>query len=520
MRIPQAGQQMKISIEFQKGKPLGCPFNGTCLIVSRTTPFVSTKVAKTRFGSLSKNFDSFLILMVKNRSFSLSSSANATLAVSPAAYEVPFKIPGTPIERQLLHYFYVQAAPDLSGYSSHNFWNNLVLTSCYTEPAVRHATLALGALHRDYVVEGITKPDGDRINSNALQHYNKAIRQLQKYFSNKELLDKRTVLICCRLFYCIEIARQDYPTALRHAKSGLNILKDWKDRQDKQPTSNMNSDPACNVNNLVEAWCDFDPQVRIFENGTPPYLTLTTPEERSGAISCVPAQFHSLSHAWAVMNKLMNWGFHFLGSRIEKEQGLPEDTEIGNLSEKEALKEAIDQWPSVFESFMRSRDSNISSLDKESATMCATIHRGTKVLVHLAAGRSLFDLNDDFNDMLNMAESIIRNYDSKTRHRGFGFETGLVSMLWVLAMNCPDPAMRSRAIWVMKVWPRREGLWDSARISSAVEKAQKFAQSNDALIESPKLRLGSSMKRAGVAPGELYMQLLSSHPHSWKVEHP
>lgn len=506
---------MKTSIRFQKGKQLGCPFNATCLIVSRTTPFMSKKAAKTRFGSLSKDFGSYSILIVNNRASTLSSLANATLAVSPAAYEVPFKIPGTPIERQLLHYFYVQAAPDLSGYSSHNFWSNVVLTSCYTDPAVRHATLALGALHRDYVVEGITKPDGDLINSNALQQYNKAICQLQKYFSNKELLDERTVLICCRLFYCIEMARQDYPAALRHAKSGLNILKDWKARQDKQPTSNMNSGPACNVRNLVEAWCDFDPQVRIFENGTPPYLALTTPEERSGAISCVPAQFHSLSHAWSVVNKLMNWGFHFLGSRIENERGLPEDTEIGNLSEKEALDEAIDQWPSVFESFMRSRDSNISSLDKDSATMCATIHRGTKVIVHLAAGRSLFDLNDDFNDILNMAGSIICNYDSKTRHRGFGFETGLVSMLWVLAMNCPDLAMRSRALWLMKMWPRREGMWNSARISSVVEKVQKSAQSKDVLIESPKVKLESSMERGRVAPGELYMQLLSSHPHSW-----
>ena len=144
-----------------------------------------------------------------------------------------------------------------------------------------------------------------------------------------------------------------------------------------------------------------------------------------------------------------------------------------------------------------------------------TIHRGTKVLVHLPAGRSPFDLNDDFNDILNMAGSIICNYDSKIRHRGFRFATGLVSMLWLLAMNCPGPAMRSRAVWLMKVWPPREGLWDSVRISSVVEKVQEFAQSNNVLIESHKLRLGSSVERAGVALGELYIQFLSSHPHSW-----
>lgn len=80
-------------------------------------------------------------LWARNRSSSSSSLANATLAISPAAYEVPFKTPGTPIKRQLLHYFYIQAVPDLSGYSSHNFWTNLIFTSYYAEPAVHDVSL-------------------------------------------------------------------------------------------------------------------------------------------------------------------------------------------------------------------------------------------------------------------------------------------------------------------------------------------------------------------------------------------
>lgn len=356
-------------------------------------------------------------------------------------------------------------------------------------------------------MEGITKPDGVRINSTALQQYNKALRQLQKYFSNKELLDERTVLICCKLFYCIEIARQDYTTALRHAKSGLIILKDWKDRQEKQPTSNMNSGPDDDIKILVEAWGVVDVQVRIFENGQPPCLVLTTPEERSGAIPCVPSTFYSLRDAWAATNKLMNWGFHFLASRIEHERGMPEDTTIGNLSEWCVLEKEIDQWSVAFQTFIHNPDSIISSLDKDSVTMCATIHRGTKALVHLAAGKSSFEINDDFNEILNMAESIIDNQDvdSKIPHRGSAFETGLVAILWLLTMNCQDPAMRARAIWLMKIWPRRERLWEGARMPSVVERVQDFAQSNAVSTGSPKLKLGSSAERAGEAKGDLYM---------------
>lgn len=438
--------------------------------------------------------------MFKSRSSS--SSSSSTLG-SPAAYELPFKTPGTLIERQLLHYFYVQAAPDLSGYSSHTFWNNLVLPLCHSEPAVRHATLALGALHRDYVVEGIKNPDRDQINSNALLQYNKALRQLQKYISNKELLDEKTILVCCKLFYCIEVARQDYPTALRHVRAGLVLLKEWGGRQKKRPISNMNTTSLDDVDDLVEAFCALDVQIRIFENGKPPYVVLTTPEERSGAVSCVPPTFHSLADAWNVTKKLVNWGSHFLASRIEHERGVPEDNEIGNMSERAVLEKAIDQWPTPFRAFMESQNSNTPSVDRDSAVMCAAIHRGMKVLVHLAAGESAVEVNGDINDILDMVAAIIDNQDidTKSPHRGFGFETGLISVLWLLMMNAQDPAMRARALRLMKMWPRREGIWDGARMSTVVEKVQNFAQSSRFSADKPKERQGSSADN----PGILYM---------------
>ena len=89
------------------------------------------------------------------------------------------------------------------------------------------------------------------------------------------------------------------------------------------------------------------------------------------------------------------------------------------------------------------------------------IHRGTKVLVHLAAGKDAFQTYDDINDVLNMAEEIITNQDvySETPPRGFAFETGFVPVVWLLAINCPGAAMRGRLISrLMKMWARSEGL--------------------------------------------------------------
>jgi hypothetical protein len=365
----------------------------------------------------------------------------------------------------------------------------------------------LAAFHKEYAVEGITKSDCDRVNSSALRQYNKALHQLQKYLSSNELLDKRTVLMCCRLFYCIEIARQDYATALRHLKSGLIILKEWKDSAKSELTSNMNSSPTDYANELIEVFCRLDVQVRILENGQPPYLVLTTPEERSGLVPCVPVTFYSLADAWISMNKLMNWAFQFLALRMEHGRGLLKDIKIGNLGERYILEREIDRWMIAFKAFMERANSNLSSLDSDSAAMCAFIHRGTKLLVHLASRQDSFDLYDDFNNVLNKAEKIITNQDadSKTPPRGFAFETGLVAILWLLAINCPDSAMRARIIWLMKMWPRREGVWDGKQSSGAPEQGQESVQQSQSRDDFTILRLGSSAERAGKEKGEFYL---------------
>lgn len=372
-------------------------------------------------------------------------------------------------------------------------------------PAIRHAALALSALHKEYAIEGITKPGDDQINSNALQQYIKALHYMQEYLSSKEPLDEKTVLIGCKLFYCIEIARQDYKAALRHVKSGLRILKDWKAKQKKQPLSNMNSGPTDDVNDLIENFSHLDVQIRVFEKGQLPYLGLATSEERLGLVPCVPLAFHLLSDVWTVTNKLVNWGFHFLGSSIERKQGMPEDTEIGNLSEMAVFEKELDRWSTAFETFMRNHHANLSSLDLESATTASLVHRATKVMVLLIAERkSPFELHDDFEDMLNMAEMIItyHNVNSMALPRSFTFETGPIATLWLLAMSCQNHDMTARAVRLMDKWPRREGLWDGARVSGAVEKAQRAFQSYQFPTQVPNLRRDSSANREGEGEGE------------------
>lgn len=227
--------------------------------------------------------------------------------VSPKPSLYPPGVPDARAEQQLLHYFCVEAAPDLSGYSSFTFWNDLVLPACHQEPGIQHAVLALSAFHREYVVNRSANTQNGGMNPEALVQYNKALRQLQTYLKNRTAPSKRLVLICCVLFYCIEISRGDYDTALRHVKSGFHILEEWKKTQETLDTS-----PDESLEDLMQVLARLDLQVRIFEGGKPPHIVLTSLEERLGLRQCVPASFRSLLEAWAAMDKLTNvshrWG--------------------------------------------------------------------------------------------------------------------------------------------------------------------------------------------------------------------
>ena len=111
-------------------------------------------------------------------------------------------------ERRAFHYFRSRTASQLSGYFSMQLWDCLIPLSSQYHPAVKHAVVALAAMH-----ERFEKDDRSVLSSNhdisqggfALQHYNRAIRHLTKsVLSNREeSLD--VFLVACILFACFEV---------------------------------------------------------------------------------------------------------------------------------------------------------------------------------------------------------------------------------------------------------------------------------------------------------------------------
>ena len=72
---------------------------------------------------------------------------DSAMAVIPSPV---FEIWGTDKERRCFDFFLNRTAPQLSGFWDSDFWGCLILQATHHQSAIRHAVLALGALHERF----------------------------------------------------------------------------------------------------------------------------------------------------------------------------------------------------------------------------------------------------------------------------------------------------------------------------------------------------------------------------------
>ena len=111
-------------------------------------------------------------------------------------------------ERSAFDTFCKSITSQLSGYFDGWFWNMVILQASHREPPIRHAILALSGLVERVQLEDRSAPSSYSDTCEgvfALQHYNRAIRELKVAAQRRELsLD--VCLIACLLFATFEVS--------------------------------------------------------------------------------------------------------------------------------------------------------------------------------------------------------------------------------------------------------------------------------------------------------------------------
>jgi hypothetical protein len=133
-----------------------------------------------------------------------------------------FSIPGDEQEHRYYQLFCDRTASDLAGYYPTDFWKRIAVQESFSEPAIRHAVVALGALtkslheSKNQPFAMIMPPSNASVEHHefALKQYNKAIVNLRQTISEGKP-QIRTALVACLLFVCFENFHGDYEAAAK-----------------------------------------------------------------------------------------------------------------------------------------------------------------------------------------------------------------------------------------------------------------------------------------------------------------
>nr|OQO29318.1 hypothetical protein B0A51_02894 [Rachicladosporium sp. CCFEE 5018]OQO29868.1 hypothetical protein B0A51_02320 [Rachicladosporium sp. CCFEE 5018] len=394
---------------------------------------------------------------------------------------------GDRTERRALDFFTKWTAPQLASFFDRNIWQQMVVQIGFSEPAIRHAMIALGSLsesrEKSIVASPLrrTIPIGDPLASKipqfvtvegqddpfALVHYNKAIARLAQRMRQA---DNATdiALLSCVLFVCIEMLRGEHGPAMEHFKAGMHIALGAAKQKPRTPYNQMQS--------TREQVMPFFYRLELLAMLTGLESHWKYPVE---AIEVVLETFETIREARDSLVHLMNLSMrHIRSLRLRRFEA---DVKDEDLATQHSLLACLSSWKSAFEAVQKGC---FSPVEQRSAHILEIHYITTITWVARsdAISESSTDIYlEDFERAVSLAETLqVAALAEETHSSTFVFDMEFVPHIYLIATKCRHPLVRRRAIAVLRSSFRREGLWDS---NSSAAVAERIMQREEAGLD-------------------------------------
>lgn len=374
-----------------------------------------------------------------------------------------------------LEYFCVKTAPGMGMHFDADFWKRFVIPASMAEPALRHAMVAVGIFAERLEYDGVNKtslavaphsipplaPVRRRGSSDsdltALSNYNKSIGLLTKIVSSSAQTTD-VVLLACVLFVCVEFLRGDDVAAFRHFRGGMTIIMDLVSRKQSLTDSRLMLDRV--RSSILPAFNRLEMLSALFGNGASwPYSVALA--------DSVPAKFSGVGEARDSMVHLMNISLRFV-QRIQMLEYELCAIPLSACDEQAELLRYLDLWRSRFSVFQSSQVETLTGDDLYAANVLE-IQR-TVATTWVSTVMSPYQCSHDahvpaYTAAVVLAEQIYGTGSMRIQHarraNTFLLEVEVVGPLYWICVKCRHPAVRRRAIAVLRSMHHREGMWCS-----------------------------------------------------------
>ena len=336
------------------------------------------------------------------------------------------------------------------------------------DSGIRYAVTALGSLHEDFEKTGDIDNFQDEF---ALKQYNMAIRQhLDNSLAFKNDPDKvDNYVASCMVFMCIELLQSHYLSALSLVAGAVNLF--YESNADLRRSSAW---PLELVEALLSRF-----QAQAVGLVGPAAIGWTTPPRLNALASQrIPHKFGTIAEARESLE-------HFSHSHALS-RPMRELLEAPPFDEK--YMDIAAQWSSAFDALVESLGDNLKERERRALNVLKIWQRTmtTGLDKILTYGDDVDDqtLWDDyeasFEKIIALSESVVSSpnpSDTFQAKNVFTLDRGIVGPLYDTARICRNPVLRRKAINILRMNPRREGLWDGVLAARVAERQMELEES-------------------------------------------
>ncbi|PYI23429.1 hypothetical protein BO99DRAFT_375677 [Aspergillus violaceofuscus CBS 115571] len=402
------------------------------------------------------------------------------------AYNIPFRVPGSQADRELLHFYCCEAAQSLSSLTDPTLWTQLVLQRCHTQPIIRHALVTLSALYRDhYCDRGPQSPETPRQPSpRSLELIAKSHRQVCRHLASPHA-SYEVALICGVLFYAFETLIGEAEAAIRHLDQTLLLFRRYRDDDAARPGCRdgppVADDLLPHLNSLLAR---LDIQASMYNDTRPLVLLLgpSSPELPSDPTAPSPTDLNAKERTLITLQaRLLRHLMLHVSHKNHPLDSLPPSI----LHERRALD-------ADFQTFIASLTGPTNPQQQHQRLL---LYRIQAQLSHSIIRENMItsdEDDDDHDDDDEQPSPASPRYTDTTMDAtlraaldniigagagaggsfSFTLSTQLIAGLYFICLKSHDPRTVDDALLLLQEnprLPRREGLWDAGVVAKVVE---------------------------------------------------
>lgn len=398
-------------------------------------------------------------------------------------------------ESPWVEFFSMRTGPALSNVLSHSFWSFSLPQLSFSEPAIRHALIALGSAHARFEAE-VTNNQAvqDAIPSNfALRHYNESIKQLKLHLNRgSQSLD--IALLCCLMFISLECIYGNRLTVMDHLQSGLNMLRSSL-AQDEEKETSSNKIAKSIRQEIRPLFHRLDSQTTLMGfSGS----SMFNHVDKLLALS-IPRSFDSLEQAKISLDLLVASSLGFIRTVHDGKHAENGSFSLSGRTLQIHLLSEFSIWKNSMVNYVTSCNT-FSDHENRIEKSLRTQHTAT--FIWLARCTELEESGFDaylpeFASIVKWSRTLIAPIpESKERclHSKlaslsvshvpkFSLNMSSIPPLYLVGIKCRDPIIRREAITILEEMNGREGLFDARLHAKAARRLTELEESSALIYE-------------------------------------